>query len=412
MSMSRSSNNTFRSFAVISSFDFERLAEETVRKEIEGKDKSFILGVDRETFKKQIVDRYTLHEVSIDFTNQHTNTPHVVKRRVPGRFREETYETEVYSIKVDFPFTGSEDVFRIKPATWTMVSEEITVSGNVVSFIIELQDRDAEKFRNAVDARRQSAFTNLANANAFIRQLSPKIPGWFDRYFDAQHKKFSSENNFFEAIGVKVNPRTEVVFHPQTVQRKVIPEIKVDPKRSEPLPTLQLNIYQDILQILYASGKGMERKPSTYSGKSEPEIRDLFLWLLETRYESATATGETFNKEGKTDILIKYAKDGSNLFVAECKKWTGSKGLSDGISQLFDRYLTWRDSKAALMVFVSVRDFTAVLASIKDAVKQHPNHVRFVGERGESSFSYVFNLPDDTQKEILLEVMAFWLPEA
>jgi hypothetical protein len=282
----------------------------------------------------------------------------------------------------------------------------------VVSITIEQRDKNPEVFNRTLESQKQSAFTNLGNANAFIRGMTPKIPGWFDRYFDALYKKFGEEDSFFEAIGVKVNPQTDVVFHPQTVQRKVIPEIKVDPKRSEPLPTLQLNIYQDILQILYASGKSMERKPSTYSGKSEPEIRDLFLWLLETRYESATATGETFNKEGKTDILIKYAKDGSNLFVAECKKWTGGKGLSDGISQLFDRYLTWRDSKAALMVFVGVKDFTAVLASIKDAVKQHPNHVRFVGERGESSFSYVFNLPDDTQKEILLEVMAFWLPEA
>jgi hypothetical protein len=83
-------------------------------------------------------------------------------------------------------------------------------------------------------------------------------------------------------------------------------------------------MYEDILTIIYNFGKSMERKPSTYSKKNEEDLRDQFLLLLETRYDSTTASGETFNKEGKTDIILKYAPDGSNLFVAECKFWHGS----------------------------------------------------------------------------------------
>jgi hypothetical protein len=105
-------------------------------------------------------------------------------------------------------------------------------------------------------------------------------------------------------------------------------------------------MYDDILKVVYEFGKGMEKKPSTYIGKDEESLRDQFLLLLETRYEGTTATGETFNRNGKTDIILKYAKDNSNLFIAECKIWKGAEEFQKAIFQLFDNYLTWRDSKS------------------------------------------------------------------
>jgi predicted alpha/beta-fold hydrolase len=151
----------------------------------------------------------------------------------------------------------------------------------------------------------------------------------------------------------------------------------------------------------------METKPSLYQKKDEESLRDQFLFVLESRYESTTATGETFNHNGRADILLKYAKDSSNLFVAECKLWYGASEFINGISQLFDRYLTWRDSKTALLLFVKNKDFSNVLFTIKDEVKKHPYFVRENGLRGDSSFSYIFRLPQDPQKEVLFEIIAF-----
>lgn len=87
----------------------------------------------------------------------------------------------------------------------------------------------------------------------------------------------------------------------------------------------------------------MERHPSTYAGKDEETLRDHFLMILDTHFESVT--GETFNRNGKTDILIRHEK--SNVFVGECKFWRSEKSLIKTIDQLLD-YLTWRDSKAAV----------------------------------------------------------------
>ena len=49
------------------------------------------------------------------------------------------------------------------------------------------------------------------------------------------------------------------------------------------------------------------------------------------------ATGETFNAEGKTDILIRT--DGRNVFIAKCKFWKGQKALHVAIDQMLG-YLT------------------------------------------------------------------------
>jgi hypothetical protein len=165
--------------------------------------------------------------------------------------------------------------------------------------------------------------------------------------------------------------------------------------------------YDDILRVIYESGKSMEKKPSLYKGKDEEGLRDQFLFILETRYEGTTATGETFNRSGKTDIILKYSKDGSNLFVAECKFWQGGSEFLKAISQLFDRYLTWRDSKAVLIVFVKNKEFSKVLQVIRAEIRTHPYYNKDNGIRGETSLSYIFHLSQDKDKMVFFEVLAF-----
>ena len=66
----------------------------------------------------------------------------------------------------------------------------------------------------------------------------------------------------------------------------------------------------------------MERSPSAFESMGEEDLRTHFLVQLNGHYEGQ-ATGETFNYEGKTDILIRT--EGRNIFIAECKYWGGPK---------------------------------------------------------------------------------------
>jgi hypothetical protein len=89
-----------------------------------------------------------------------------------------------------------------------------------------------------------------------------------------------------------------------------------------------------------------------------------------------TRPGETFNFDGKTDILIR--KDGKNVFIAECKFWKGEKAFLE----------------------------TA------DIAPKHANFKRDLGKSDESTFRYVFGQPGDANREIMLTVMAFDIPTA
>jgi hypothetical protein len=68
----------------------------------------------------------------------------------------------------------------------------------------------------------------------------------------------------------------------------------------------------------------MERSPSAFHHMDEEALRTHFLVQLNGHYEGQ-ATGETFNYEGKTDILVRSGD--RNIFIAECKFWGGPKKL-------------------------------------------------------------------------------------
>jgi len=173
-------------------------------------------------------------------------------------------------------------------------------------------------------------------------------------------------------------------------------------------PTIESpnEIYKDILRIFCEYGRDLETKPRVFTGQTEEGLRDHFLTNLTGRYEKTTATGETFNKGGKTDILLKD-HFGNNLFIAECKRWTGSSGFQSAISQLFDNYISWRDTNLALLFFVDNKDFSNVLSQVEHEARKHPFFMQFTDRNNETNFSFIFRQKDDVQRQVSLEVMLF-----
>jgi hypothetical protein len=150
----------------------------------------------------------------------------------------------------------------------------------------------------------------------------------------------------------------------------------------------------------------MELSPRAFQDMGEEDLRFLFLVPLNTQYEGQ-ATGETFNYQGKTDILIRA--EGKNVFIAECKVWRGEKEYQNAIDQLLS-YLSWKDTKAAILIFNRNENFTNVLEKIAASTPTHACHKRTIGKKEESQFRYVFSQPADKNREITLTVMAFNIP--
>jgi hypothetical protein len=167
--------------------------------------------------------------------------------------------------------------------------------------------------------------------------------------------------------------------------------------------------YKDILDIIRSMSMLMEKSPKTFAKLNEEEIRDHFLMHLNNYFEGQV-TGETFNGEGRTDILIRV--DDMNVFIAECKFWRYPKAFLEAIDQLF-RYATWRDTKTAILIFHKQGNFTNVKDKIRSKMLSHPNYLRehellnSALAENETISSYVLHHPSDKRREIIVTTMGF-----
>lgn len=408
--MAINNSYTVQAFAEIEYFQFSKQLQDRIKNEIESKGKTYILGIDEIEFKSYLKEKYSFELLSIDSTSEEVGEPTISIETRESRFYGENYGTDVYNFAVTYKYSGSPEFFKVKPTTWRMDSTTIVINEDqeTVSFKIKLYKKDPNEFLAQKSSFFSSAFSNIENINKDITNWNNALPGIIETLFKNLKNKYLQENDFFAAINVKVNKETTSVFSSPTIKKKIIPKPPTSTtKEFSSEPTMSKEMYDDILKVIYDSGKNMEKKPALYVGKDEEGLRDQFLFVLETRYEGITATGETFNRSGKTDIILKYANDGSNLFVAECKFWHGQSEYLKAISQLFERYLTWRDSKVALIMFVTNQDFSSVLQIIQNETRSHPYFLQSVGKRGETSFSFIMSLPQDKSKKVFLEILAF-----
>jgi hypothetical protein len=98
------------------------------------------------------------------------------------------------------------------------------------------------------------------------------------------------------------------------------------------------------------------------------------------------------------------------VFVAECKFWSGTKAFQKTIDQVLG-YLTWRDSKAAIILFVRNKEFGSVLNQIGPSAEAHSCYVSASARDGESWFNFSFHLLEDSTRGVSLAVLCFHLPQ-
>ncbi|XRE41968.1 hypothetical protein ACIVBQ_000172 [Tenacibaculum discolor] len=162
-----------------------------------------------------------------------------------------------------------------------------------------------------------------------------------------------------------------------------------------------------LIQQIFFFGQSLEKLNHLHNAFGEEEFRDYFLPHLTQISKNHITTGETFNKNGKTDILIQDL-NACNIFIAECKLWKGSSYLSSAINQLFERYVLWRDEKVALIIFnKDNKDFTKVIEIAKETIEEHELYDSFVEEKFKTIITYNFKHSEDTTKVITLELILF-----
>ena len=97
------------------------------------------------------------------------------------------------------------------------------------------------------------------------------------------------------------------------------------------------------------------------------------------------------------------------MFIAECKFWTGEKGYLKTISQLL-KYLTWRDTKASVIIFARNKEISPVLKKIEKSTRLHKNYLGFIDKSDENWFNFRFGLNNDLNREVKIAVQLYHLP--
>jgi hypothetical protein len=313
-------------------------------------------------------------------------------------------------ISISIPFEGDDDVFKIRPTTFTLNPPVADVDRGNLIVSIQGIDLKADKVKREVDRTVSEIERNLATLTNDAQELNSQLRTIARQAIERRKEKLLADRNLVASLGFKIREREGVTktFIAPEVKRKIAPVLPpVGSTPFSPEPALSDADYEHILKVIDNMALVMERSPSAFRTMDEESLRSHFLVQLNGHYEGQ-ATGETFNYEGKTDILIRL--DGRNIFIGECKYWGGPKKLLDTIDQLLG-YSSWRDTKVAVIIFNQNRDFTKVLQTIDETAKKHASFKRFVGKSSETSFRYTFAHRDDPNREMLMTVMAFDIPK-
>lgn len=308
------------------------------------------------------------------------------------------------------PFEGDPGFFGVQPQAYSLSPPRAEVTTGEILLTYVRTDQNAEAIKRDYQAAVASIKRFLASLSQSATDFNNQLEGLVKTELKLRKNRLLADAGMTAAIGLPMRKRegsTVTYAVPVTRRTPRIEQIKVEgPFRPE--PALSREDYEEILQIMKNMVQVMELSPHAFLDMGEEDLRSHFLVQLNGVFKGQ-ATGETFNFQGKTDILIRV--DGKNIFIAECKFWKGEKAFLETIDQLLS-YLSWRDTKAAVLVFNRNAEFTPVLAKIAEVVPKHPNFKRDLGKPDESTFRYVFAQPNDANREITLSVLAFDIPRA
>lgn len=209
---------------------------------------------------------------------------------------------------------------------------------------------------------------------------------------------------FTDALGITITPKNasqekgkRIEIHPK------IQDINLPERKKYEGYYIEEKDFTAILSTIRNHLAATEKLPKAIGKLNDEElIRDTILWSLDANY--IIAHSESFRGQGKTDICINFKE--RSAFVAECKIWRGEKYVSEAIDQLLS-YTTWRDSKAAIIVFnLDTKDFKMVCDKLKQIALSHPKFKALSSTRGQNEFECAFNDSNDPESTVTIAFFA------
>jgi len=337
-------------------------------------------------------------EVEVDILNDRRFFAHLFK----DEDRRPVYK-KARQILVHLPFSGNQELFNVKPSTYSSGGYPLAeIDNSELLFTVEFfSDIDKSEDVEKEISRRIEFIKSYAGwLNNDITSFNSSIDSLIDSGLAERRKKLLQDEEILGKLGVstKVIPSVGFIKPEKKIELKIL-----DKKIEQIDPSLEIETYYEIIGIINSLGINLERSCQRLRSLGEEPLRDSILGALNSFYKGMVSA-EAFNKEGKTDILLKYQDH--NIFIAECKIWSTETIFTNGITQLLS-YLTWRDTKTSYIIFSKNIDVTKVIEKAKNLVESNSNFLSRVKDVSNSCIVYRFKLSLETKNECFLTLHVF-----
>ena len=274
------------------------------------------------------------------------------------------------SVTLIVPFSGDPLLFKVRSNSYTLSGFpfDLQISGGSMRLTVTARELTADvvnselaRFRNSIEQEAGWSRSDIENWTTQFRvMLTSKVN---QRRVRLDELAALDESLDIPLVVSSKQARVEVPLRPKRLRAEPVTAVsaKQDPRIAD-------ENHREILAIISNLGRAHERLPKTAAKFNEEELRDLILFTLNANFAGA-AKGEAFSGNGKTDIFLEW--DGNNAFIAECKIWHGQKQFSEALDQLLS-YTVWKDSKAALILFIRSGGATQIIAKAEATLSEHP----------------------------------------
>lgn len=322
-------------------------------------------------------------------------------------------EREVIQGSLHIRYTGTRQAFDFRPnRTLASVVEAAISNGEVVLTVIVNPNTSSAEIEQRLLLQEQHLAAWVMEVNRDIALLERDIRALATRQVQERLAVIRKRDDMRAAFTITVRDveparALDVPVNPTAVVLKAAPEPGASGDREWRLDT---PIYERMIQTITKFGHALERRPRSAAPllHDEETIRDWLMFNLSTNYEAPDGSelfigGEVENGNGKTDILVRHRN--RNVFIAECKFWHGPQKFDEAIQQLLG-YTTWRDTKAAIILFITNKNASAAIDSAGARLTAHAACKEApVPAAPYERRDYRFTHPDDSQRVISLALL-------
>lgn len=273
------------------------------------------------------------------------------------------------TLPVRIPYTGSAVLFDLAASTISSSRPYGEVDGQ--ELVVALQAAGvptADAVTGFIEGIKSKIDKHASWINGDVGRHRQELRVLINTRVEDRRKRLLEARDLTASLPIPIRPKATSDRYPVAAKRRRVRLVEQTTTTFKPEPELENAIYEDVLRACAGWATTLERNPRTLGKLDEEELRDLLLSALNANYEGQ-AGGELFNGAGKTDILVRWQD--RNVFIGECKFWSGKVALTEALNQLLS-YLVWRDTKAALLLFIRTKDAVNTIEKADAAIREHP----------------------------------------